>query len=110
MSPSNLAEVAVPRALFAEILRRIDRLRGRFRHDGEAPGASITTGEVRPRSLVGSLDASVRGYRGAEKQRGAPRITSSGPRGLSRGLMESMMAGVEPVSGGSRLKVLWRLH
>ena len=39
-------------------------------------------GEVRPRSLLGSLDASVRGYRGAEKQRGAPRITSSGPQGL----------------------------
>jgi hypothetical protein len=29
--------------------------------DGEALGVSITTGEVRPRSLVGSLDASVRG-------------------------------------------------
>jgi hypothetical protein len=29
-------------------------------------------GEVRPRSLLGSLDGSVRGYRRAEKQRGAP--------------------------------------
>ena len=29
MSSSSLAEVAVPRALFAEILRRIDRLRPR---------------------------------------------------------------------------------
>jgi hypothetical protein len=76
----QLAEVAVPRALFAEILRRIAWLRPRpFRHDGEAPDVSITTGEVRPRSLLGSLDASIHATAGAGKQHGAPRTTSSGP-------------------------------
>jgi Transposase DDE domain group 1 len=78
----KLAEVAA-RALFAEILLGSRGSgRGHFRHDGEALGVSITAREVRPRSLLGSLDATVRGYRRAEKQRGAPRITSSVPQGL----------------------------
>jgi hypothetical protein len=93
----------VPRALFAEILRRIDLRPGPFPTWGEA-SASACPGEVRPRSFVASRGASVRGYPEAEKQRGASRITSSGPHGLSRELMESMMAVVEPVSGESRIR------
>jgi hypothetical protein len=56
--------------------------RGHFRHDGDALGVSITTGRGAPEIAPWGLDVSVRGYRGAEKQRGAPRITASGPQGL----------------------------
>ena len=48
----QLAEVAVPRALFAEILRRIDRLRPRpSSHDHVALDTGIGTGEVCPESV-----------------------------------------------------------
>jgi hypothetical protein len=68
----QLAEVAVPRALFAEILRRIAWLRPRpFPTSRRGPGVSITTGEVRPRSLLWELRCLDPRYRGAEKQRGA---------------------------------------
>jgi hypothetical protein len=48
----QLAEVAVPRALFAKILRRIDRLRPRplLTHDRVALDTGIGTGEVCPES------------------------------------------------------------
>jgi hypothetical protein len=50
----QLAEVAVPRVLFAEILRRVDRLRPRPRRSRHEHGAQRingnTAGEVRPRS------------------------------------------------------------
>jgi Transposase DDE domain group 1 len=79
----QLAEVAVLRALFARSSAGSRGSgRGHFRHDGDALGVSITTGRGAPEIAPWGLDVSVRGYRGAEKQRGAPRITASGPQGL----------------------------
>jgi hypothetical protein len=75
----------------------------RRQSSGEALGVSITTGEVCPRSLLGSLDASVRATAG--RRSSVERLVSPlpGRKGLSGGLMESMMAAVEPASGESRV-------
>jgi hypothetical protein len=101
----QLAEVAVPRALVAEILRGIvGSGRGHFRRDGEALGVSITTGEVRPETAPWGPRCLGPRYRGAEKQRGAPRITSSGPQGLVARAHGEQNGTVEPTSGESRIR------
>jgi hypothetical protein len=79
----QLAEVAVPRVLFAEILRRIDGLE----RAGQQPRPLGRHMLPRP-----------------ETQPGEPGTTFSCRDDLLRGLKERMMADVAPISGASRMQ------